>query len=320
MKTKKAYFCFEASPSIGAGHAIRSTVIADALIEMGWECIIVTKVESYQFIESLQRFKRVEPKQFYENPIECELVVIDNYSLDEAYEIRFRPYAKRILVIDDLANRRHDCDVLLDQTFGRTEKEYNGLVPVSCKVLAGNDYILLRNSFEILRQKALDKRKKTIEIRRILVSMGGYDSKNHTLKALEFIQESGFKGIVDIALGFSAPHQKSVQNMTKGISNECNLYINADMPKLIYDADLAIAAAGSSVWERCCLGLPSVLLVTARNQEFIYKTLISKHYAFSSLQETFAYFKKENYFGFAQKISSLIVNATQNVLNLVLKA
>ena len=284
LQNKKAYFRFEASSKIGAGHAMRSTVIADALAEKGWDCQIVTTQTSYDFIKNLDRFKRVDPDDFYQKPAASDLLVVDHYDLDHTYESHFRPSAKKIMVIDDLADRKHDCDILLDQTYGRDAEDYKKLVPDNCEILAGSDYVLLRKEFIELRPKALEKRKNTKEIKRILVSLGGSDPKNFTLKALQMIKESDFKGHVDIVLGFSVPNIGAVKKYADSMENDSTIHTNADMPKLMYDADLAIGAAGSSVWERCCLGLPQVLMVTADNQQLIYENLIKQDGIFSDMK------------------------------------
>ena len=152
-----AYFRCEASSDRGAGHAIRCGVLADALIEMGWKCRFVTSHDSYAFISALSRFERVDPEEFYESPLNINLLVVDNYDLDVSYETHFRPYANKILVIDDLANRSHDCDILLDQTYGRNPDDYWDLVPRGAIVLAGSEYVLLRPEFVHLRYQALEK-------------------------------------------------------------------------------------------------------------------------------------------------------------------
>jgi UDP-2,4-diacetamido-2,4,6-trideoxy-beta-L-altropyranose hydrolase len=271
---KLAIFRFEASPTAGAGHAIRSCVVADALTEEGWVCKLVTNSASYEFITDLNRFERIEPDNFYSNSIACDLLVIDSYDLDQVYEKHFRSYAKKIMVIDDLANRKHDCDILLDQTYGRDAADYKNLVPEHCKILAGSNYVLLRKEFIQLRPKALEKRHQTTEVKHILISMGGSDTKNYTLKALEMVKESGFDGAIDIVVGFTSTNSESVKKYIADLPNECTIHVNADMPKLIYEADLAIGAAGTSVWERCCLGLPQVLMVIADNQEDIHENLL----------------------------------------------
>lgn len=269
ISKKIAFFRFEASASIGAGHAIRSGVLADALLEEGWVCKIVTSKQSVEFIEGLKKYERISPEDFYELRPEADLLVVDNYELDETYEKHFRGKINKILVIDDLANRKHECDILLDQTYGRNPDDYKPLVPIHCKILVGSDYVLLRKEFIEMRPKALEKRRNTKKVERILISMGGSDPKNYTLKALELLKEAGFKGAIDIVLGFHAPNMQIVEHSIADLPNAITIHTNANMPKLIYDADLAIGAAGSTVWERCCLGIPQLLVQTADNQERI---------------------------------------------------
>ena len=270
---KIACFRVEASPRIGAGHAMRCSVLADALVEQGWHCKFITSSETYSFIENLQRFEKVDSERFYNAPIYCDLLVVDHYDLNESYEKYFRPFAKKIMVIDDLANRKHDCDILLDQTYGREVEDYKSLVPEYCKIFTGSDYVLLRKEFVELRSKALEKRRKTKKIRNILISMGGGSSCDHALKSLEIIKKSQFKGSIDIVLGFTSNSADSIKSYIKDLPNDARIHFNADMPKLIYEADLAIGAAGSSAWERCCLGLPSILMQTACNQNFCFSKM-----------------------------------------------
>lgn len=263
---KYAIFRFEASNAVGAGHAIRSGVLADALVAQGWTVDMVTSAETVAFIKALSRFTRIDPDAFYRDPLPCDLLVVDNYDLDAAYEKHFRSTSKKIMVIDDLVNRPHDCDVLLDQTYKRNPDDYKPLVPAHCTVLAGTSYALLRSEFAQLRPKALEKRRNTSDVNRILISMGGCDSQNFTLRALELIKEAGFLGAIDVVLGFQAPNEGAVRTYIKSLPNECTLHVNADMPTLMYNADFAIGAAGSSIWERCCLGLPQYLFQVADNQ------------------------------------------------------
>jgi len=281
---KIAVFRFEASAKMGAGHAMRCSVLLKALSVQGWQCLIVTLRDTINFIPDLERFTYLDPDEFYKNPVHCELLIIDHYDLNFTYESYFRSFANKILVIDDLANRKHDCDVLVDQTYGRAEKDYKDLVPINCKVLTGGAYALLRTEFAKLRPKALKKRQLTDKVNRILISMGGSDPKNNTLKALELIKKSHFTGAIDIVLGFQNPFIESVEKFVSTLPNPCKIYHNTMMANLIYEADFAIGGAGSSVWERDCLGLPSVLIVTADNQKFIYESLSQRHLVVSSEQ------------------------------------
>jgi UDP-2,4-diacetamido-2,4,6-trideoxy-beta-L-altropyranose hydrolase len=270
---KLALFRFEANFSIGAGHAIRSCVIADELVERGWSCKIITTQKTYDFIPALSRFERINPDD--EVRQKADLLVVDYYGLDHDYESKMRKYARKIMVIDDLANRQHDCDILLDQTYGRAADDYKTLVPGHCEILTGIDYVLLRKEIRQMRDKALEKRRSTTKVERILVSLGGSDPQNYSLKALEMIVKSEFQGKIDVVLGFTSTNREALEAYTLEHKLDVTFHVNADMAQLMYDADLCIGAAGSSVWERLYLGLPQVLIQTADNQALILRNLVS---------------------------------------------
>lgn len=272
---RTALFCLEASFRRGAGHAIRSSVIADELAARGWGCHFVTHQETYEFIPDLKRFPRHDPQEFQKKPLTCDLLVVDNYDLDIEFEAQMRPYTKKILVIDDLANRKHNCDLLLDQAYGRDPEDYRKLVPSHCQIFTGPNYALLRKEFVDLREDALKKRSRTREIKRVLISTGGADPLNYTGKVLKVLNGSGFKGSIDIILGFTSMNRDAIETYSKNLSNEVNIYVNPKVSKHIFDADFAIASAGSGVWERCCLGLPQCLIQTADNQEFFLSKMRS---------------------------------------------
>jgi UDP-2,4-diacetamido-2,4,6-trideoxy-beta-L-altropyranose hydrolase len=294
MNKKLAVFRFEASSLIGAGHAIRCSVLINSLISLGWNCVIVTSEKTYEFVKFLNQFKCIDIDSLHARPFQHDLLVVDNYDLDYKYENYFRTHAKKILVIDDLANRKHDCDILLDQTYNRDPKDYKNLVPEHCKILTGNKYTLLRSEFIKLRPRALLKRIATNKIEKILISMGGSELGDYTLQALELINKIKFKGIIDIVLGFTDNNLYKVKQYISSMKNLSKINIFHDinnMAELIYEADLAIGAAGSSVWERCCLGLPSVLLMIASNQKDIYESLIHNKicYSYKDLAENDLY-------------------------------
>lgn len=269
--SKLALFRFEANFSIGAGHAIRSCVIADELVERGWSCKIITTQDTYDFIPALSRFERIDPDD--EVSQKADLLVVDHYGLDQDYESKMREFVRKIMVIDDLANRRHDCDILLDQTYGRAADDYKSLVPSHCEILTGINYVLLRKEIRQMRDKALEKRRNTTKVERILVSLGGSDPKKYALKALEVIVKSEFQGKVDVVLGFTSANREALEVYAIEHKLDVTFHVNADMAQLMYDADLCIGAAGSSVWERLYLGLPQVLIQTADNQAHIINNL-----------------------------------------------
>ena len=280
---------------------MRCLVLAEQLEKIGFECNFVSSNESYNLIPKLQKFKQIDPEQFWNNPFNHDLLIVDNYNLDSKYETHFRKYAKRILVIDDLANRNHNCDILVDQNLGSKIEDYKNLVNQNCQILVGTEYCLLRPEFNEIRLQSLQKRKETKNISKILVNFGGSDINNHSFKALEEIERSAFIGEVDVVLGFNAINLESIEQFSKKSKNKINIHKQASMAEMIYKADLAIAAGGTSAWERCCLGLPTYIIKIADNQEKIFKELGSNE-SFSGF-----YLKLlDNYQEYVNKISSYV--------------
>ena len=145
-----------------------------------------------------------------------DFLIIDSYAIDERWERKIRPYVGQIAVIDDLANRVHDCDILLDQNFySDKDVRYQGLVPESCRCFLGPQYVLLRQEFYDV---GLRLRKRT-GIETILVFYGGVDLTNETEKAIFAIQKSGITAHVDVIVGQGNPHKEKIRKL-------CNQYEN----------------------------------------------------------------------------------------------
>jgi UDP-2,4-diacetamido-2,4,6-trideoxy-beta-L-altropyranose hydrolase len=167
-------------------------------------------------------------------------------------------------VIDDLADRPHDCDVLVDQTPGRPAIDYRPLVPPDCSILTGSAYALLDRRFSTVRAGA---RRRDGVVRRILVSMGATDPRGATLDVLAALQLVKLGIPVDVVLGGASPHQAEVRAAAGRLSPPALVHLEVDdMATLIDGADLAIGGGGVSALERCCLGVPSILLTLAENQ------------------------------------------------------
>ncbi len=196
----------------------------------------------------------------------CDWMIVDHYLLDAHWHSGAREFAGRLLVIDDLANRSCDCDLLLDQTFGRSSGEYAQLVPAPTTILAGALYALLRPEFVDRRRSALDRRRELSNVRRILVSLGAMDFGGMTAKVVEMILVTAPGCGMDVVLGPDAPSLAEVQRLAQQAPNIAVRCGGANMADPMHDADLAIGAAGTTSAERCCLGLPSLVLVLAENQ------------------------------------------------------
>jgi UDP-2,4-diacetamido-2,4,6-trideoxy-beta-L-altropyranose hydrolase len=195
-------------------------------------------------------------------------LVVDHYSLDGQWERTMRPLAKKIMVIDDLADRKHDCDLLLDQNLGRTERDYEGLINARAKLLIGPDYALIRPEFAQVREYSMERRREP-KLRRLLVSMGGVDLANITSEVIEKLKSCPLplNTEISIVMGKNAPWLQRIQTAVEGMPWRTKVLIDVDnIAPLMAESDLAIGAAGGSAWERCAVGLPSIILIAAQNQ------------------------------------------------------
>jgi len=205
--------------------------------------------------------------------LKWDWLVVDHYALDARWESAMRNVAGRIMVIDDLADRKHDCDVLLDQNYYRDmQTRYDGKVPEQRRLLLGPHYALLREEFRKLREQV---KPRTGEVKRILLFFGGVDAGNYTGFAIRALSELDIKGIaVDVVIGAQHPHRIDIEETCATLGYACHVQTSR-MAELMAAADLAIGAGGSASWERCCLGLPSLLIAFADNQVNISKDLAS---------------------------------------------
>jgi len=197
-----------------------------------------------------------------------DLLVVDHYALDVQWENALSNAVGKIMVIDDLANRPHECALLLDQNLGRVSSDYDELSPTECLRLIGPRYALLRPEFAALREQSISRRKNP-KIKRILISLGGVDRANVTGQVLIALGHSSLPVDIelDIIMGAYAPHLDEVYREAALLPFKATVSVNVqDMAKRMCLADLSIGAAGGTSWERSCLGLPSVLVVLSENQ------------------------------------------------------
>ena len=200
-------------------------------------------------------------------------IIVDHYLLDRVWEEAVRAAAARVMVIDDLANRRHDCDLLLDQTFGRVAGDYVSLVPEGARLLLGARYALLRPEFVLERPDSLARRRCPAPVDRIVISLGASDLDGITAAAVDEVRRAAPDCSVDVVLGSGAP---SLHALGLLASDQPSLQLHVDtseMAPLLRQADLAIGAFGTTSWERCCLGVPSIGLILAENQRFLARSL-----------------------------------------------
>ncbi|MBK5931288.1 UDP-2,4-diacetamido-2,4,6-trideoxy-beta-L-altropyranose hydrolase [Halochromatium salexigens] len=233
--------------------------------------------------------KRPSPASAHAKPAaqqQPDWLIVDHYALDATWEQRLRPAIVRILVIDDLANRRHDCDLLLDQNLApEAEARYAGLLPASAQCLLGPSYALLRPEYAATRQ-GLERCRYTSPIpsvvaaqgdepdpleqqpvRRVLIFFGGTDPDDLSGRALEALSAPALSALsVDLVIGANNPHRERLTALAQRRGNTQLHPPRPHLANLMAEADLAIGAGGTTTWERCCLGLPSLVISIAENQ------------------------------------------------------
>lgn len=200
-----------------------------------------------------------------------DVLVVDHYALDARWEEIARRCANRLFVIDDIADREHECDVLLDQNFYEDrDTRYTGKVPVDCRMLLGPEYALLRSEFRLARRSAKPRAGK---VSRVLVFFGGVDADNYTnvaITALARLRNRPFE--VDVVIGAQHPFVDRIRESCEKVGFTCHVQTDR-MADLMAGADLAIGACGSATWERCCVGLPAITVSVADNQTDIGRGL-----------------------------------------------
>lgn len=192
-------------------------------------------------------------------------LIIDHYALDHLWETQMRFFAKNIMVIDDIADRHHECDVLLDQNlYQDMETRYDGLVPVHCRKLLGPAFALLRSEFVEARKKM---RLRDGSVKRILVCFGGSDPTNETEKTLDAIRLLDRSDIfVDVVVGMANPYKDRIKALCASLPNT-RYYCQIDnIAEMLNNADLTIGAGGATTWERYFLSVPALVISVAENQ------------------------------------------------------
>ena len=208
--------------------------------------------------------------------LQPDWLVVDHYALDQHWEVALAPHFRHLLVIDDLADRHHHCNLLLDQNLGRDPQDYEALVPTHCQVLAGPQYALLRHEFVELRPYSLQRHQVQRALCRLMITMGGVDQSNATEQVLQALKTCSLppECRITVIMGFAAPWQEEIRELAAQMPWSTEVLVNVDdMARRMADSDLVIGAAGSTSLESCCLGLPTVMVVLADNQKLGARSL-----------------------------------------------
>ncbi|MDC0230094.1 UDP-2,4-diacetamido-2,4,6-trideoxy-beta-L-altropyranose hydrolase, partial [Deltaproteobacteria bacterium] len=285
----------DASQQIGYGHVMRCLALAEALRDLGATIEFITRIHLGNLDEYIK--KKSFKVHSLPKPLESELeqnfkgfaewldfkikkdaqesiqvlegtrpdwLIIDHYAIDNKWEGKLRPYTRKIMVIDDQANRNHDCDLLLDQNYIHDHSRYDHLLSPDTMKLLGPKYALLRKDFSETHQRSLKSRGLT---QRVLIFFGGSDPYNLTARALKSLRHPNLKHLsVDVVIGSANPHQSEIKALIAEKSN-AELHIQVEnIAELMANADIALGAGGTATWERMAVGLPSIVVTIAENQ------------------------------------------------------
>ena len=206
-----------------------------------------------------------QTRAFLELMAPVDWLVVDHYGLDARWESALRPFAKYLMAIDDLFDRSHDVDVLLNQNILLGEStSYAGLLPRACRLLQGPRYALLGNHYRELRNRISPRSGK---IEQILVYFGGVDEDNLTQRSLEALVSAGCNNLaIDVVLPIAGPHAESIRAFVARLPGAKVHDALPSLARLMANADLAIGAGGTTSWERLCLGLPTLIVTLSDNQ------------------------------------------------------
>ena len=283
----------DSSLQIGTGHIARCLALAEELRKKGAkvEFFCLNLPGNVAHLASNQGF----PVHFLDSDPgeECarilqaaiprfDALIVDHYQLDASWERLVRPHVDKLLVLDDLANRPHDCDLLVDPNFGeKIELRYAELVSSDCKQLLGPSYALLRKEFSEVRVRAEALRSPPSEIKHLLIFYGGIDLTDETTKTLDALDKLGRQDLsVDVVIGERNPQRDLIEKRLAGRAGYRCLIQVENMAELMLSAQLAIGAGGTNSWERCCLGLPSLVVSVADNQVLVCLELDRSGYHF----------------------------------------
>lgn len=305
----KVYFRVDASVHIGSGHVMRCLSLAEELQKQVNDVIFVMRPQAGDLCDYTEnrgfKVKRlpkplkvvipkntadyqawlqvnlmVDVEDFLLVAADADLVIVDHYGIDAFWEeiVKIRTSCK-LVAIDDLV-RSHNADLIIDQTLSRKQNEYRAISDKSI-VLSGEEYALLKNEFHTLRS-SVKKKVMPNQNHKLLLTMGGTDNFNATLKVLEALSCRKKTIQTTVLLSNRAPHFNSVASFSKkNLSWLTHIPFSDNMAALMLEHTLAIGASGTTSWERACIGLPSIIIPLAENQLEICHNLVIKKAAIS---------------------------------------
>lgn len=288
-------FRVDSSAQIGSGHLMRCLTLANEFRRCGSVVAFVSRMHKGHLVDRLEQeghqvyklptvlhdtsssahygaWLGVTPEQDAEDTLAVlkgqhyDVLIVDHYALDHVWEKMLRSSADKLMVIDDLANRKHDCDFLLDQNyFGvETSHRYDNKISPSAQALLGPQFSLLQPDYAQLRDMCMPKNG---IVKRVLIFFGGVDSNNQTTQVLAALTAPELRHLsVDVVVGSNC---ENLSDLEEHVATRTNVILHQNLPTLAHlmmQSDLVIGAGGGTTWERMCLGCPALVVSLAENQ------------------------------------------------------
>ena len=292
MKQKNLFIRVDSGLDIGLGHVMRCFAIAEIIKKMNFNVYFISRKNKGNIIKKIEKsgytvfslnstFLGLTQSHWKNDATQTiriikkfknqkNFLLLDNYGLGKMWETNLKPEVSKLIVIDDFSNRVHNCDLFIDQNIYPSKNSLDKRIPKDCKKLLGLKYVLLRKEFINIRKII---KKHSGKINRIFISFGGSDKNNETSKVLKAIKKiSTEKIIVDVIMGGSSKNAIKIKEICSKIYNCRYYYQPKNIAKIMNKADLGIGAGGIMIWERCILGLPSIVSIMAKNQEYSVNT------------------------------------------------
>jgi len=325
LKNKKTtiFFRVDSGTDVGYGHFVRCVSLA-LVLSKTYKIIFLTRSLQGNLIETLNKKLFLVQKLSYKskniNQIkdanetisiikkfsnQKNFLIVDNYNLSDKWESKIKLNINKLIVIDDLKTRKHVCDMIIDQNLHSSMKNlYQGKLPKNSIKLFGTDYVILRNQF-IKERKLCSIR--SLPIQKILVSFGGSDNKNYTMHTINALKNFNVDSKIFVVVGKANSKKKSIRNFCLKYSNFKYFEQIENMAKLMKYSDICIGSSGTTTWERCCLGLPAITVVSSIDQYDIAKAMSTKKCIINLGNE------KPNKINFIKILSKLSNNNLKNM-------